>query len=419
MPRCSREGFRVVDYTVPYGKLIRIADNPMKRGINIVRAAGYVMVALMAMTGWARADQIPTQLPPAKDMLFWTPDQQAIAYRNFANIYASRLVQHGADVLALPKGAPLAVGTAQTTAEFLKANHTFGLLILHQGRIRLETYNSGLKPTDHWVSYSMSKSVTSTLIGAAIKDGKISSVDELVTKYVPELKGSGYDGVTIRQVLNMSTGVKWNENYLDRDSDTNFIVRSLAERHSGSLLEHQKGLPRAWAPDSKFDYNSGNTHILGVIISRATGKHLADYLSEKIWKPAGMESDATWVTDGETGQEFAGCCLNATLRDFGRFGLFALHEGKRGSYSAVPAGWFAEATAGSPAFKGYSFQWWLQPEKHRFAAAGVFGQNIIISPNDDTVIVMLSARPKPVDDADRGIVDRYVDAVLEAVRKSP
>ena len=393
-----------------------------------MKFAIFFTTLLLSLTGPAIADnatsarKTTTGLPPAKDMLFWTPAQQAVAFKSFDRIYASRTVHHGSDVLALPKGPELTVkyddgGVIKGTDEFMRANHVFGLLIIQKGHIRLERYLHGLKPTDRWVSFSMVKSVTSTLVGAAVADGKIQSVDDEVSKYVPELANSGYRGVTIRQVLNMSSGVKWNEDYLDRASDTNFIVNVLAERHSGELLRHQAGLPNAWKPDSKFEYNSGNSHLLGVVVSRATGKDLADYLSEKIWKPAGMEADATWVTDGDTGQEFAGCCLNATLRDFGRFGLFVMHNGERGSQDVLPKGWMQQATSGSPASKDYSFQWWLIPEKHLFEALGVFGQTIAISPADQTVVVALSTWPKPLVKAATTRLNRYIDGVLAAMRQ--
>jgi len=393
-----------------------------------MRSAACFTALLLGLTGSAivrdaaSADRITAQLPPAKEMLFWTPAQQAVAFKNFDKIYASRTVRHGSDVLALPRGSLLTVkyedgGVTRGTDDFMRANRVFGLLIIRKGHIRQERYLHGLKPSDRWVSFSMVKSVTSTLVGAAVADGKIKSVDEEVSKYVPELANSGYRGVTIRQLLNMSTGVKWNEDYLDRGSDTNFIVDVLAERRSGELLRHQVGLPNAWKPDSKFEYNSGNSHVLGVVVSRATGKDLADYLSEKIWRPAGMEADATWVTDGDTGQEFAGCCLNATLRDFGRFGLFVMNNGERGSQHVLPEGWMQEATSGSSASRIYSFQWWLIPEKHIFEAVGVFGQTIAISPADETVVVALSAWPKPIDEGAQTRLNQYIDGVLAAVRQ--
>jgi CubicO group peptidase (beta-lactamase class C family) len=250
-------------------------------------------------------------------------------------------------------------------------------------------------------------------VGAAVKDGKIRDLDEPVTAYVPALKGSAYEGVTIRQTLNMSTGVRWDENYLDPNSDTNAIVRILSKREAGGLTRHIATSPKAFEPDSKFDYNSGATHVLGEIVTAATGKRLSDYLSEKIWRPAGMQAEARWTSDG--GQEFAGCCINATLRDFGRFGLYALNDFKGADgVSIVPDGWLTQARKGSPGWKGYGYQWWIQSE-HSFAAIGVFGQMIYIEPDKDLVVVMLSAYPKPADRVYSARSQAFAEAISKAV----
>jgi CubicO group peptidase (beta-lactamase class C family) len=385
-------------------------------------AAG-VLAAAMALSAaaWAAQPATPSEaLPPADKMLFWTPEQQAVGFKNFVRLYASQRVAHGGNDRALPADPPITIrftfkGTPGDTASFMRDDRVFGLLVLKDGRIKLEEYAGGFGPTDLWTSFSAVKSMTSTLVAAALKDGKIRSLDQPITDYAPALKGSGYDGVTIQQALNMSTGVRWDEDYLDPKSDTNAIVRILAERRSSDLMAHIAQSPRAWPPGSKFDYNSGATHVLGQVVAAATGKRLADYLSEKIWVPAGMEADAAWTSDGPQGQPFAGCCLNARLRDFGRFGLYALDNftGPDG-VSRAPEGWLATARKGSPAFKGYGDQWWLLSD-HAFAAIGVFGQVVYIDPGRHLVIVTLSAYPTPLSQEDSQRAQAYFDAVAAAL----
>jgi CubicO group peptidase (beta-lactamase class C family) len=351
-------------------------------------------------------------------MLFWSPDEQEIAFKSFDRLYASRPVAAGQVVRALPAGKPLDVaftvaGVTYDVDAFMRDNRVFGLLVLKDGQVRAEKYAHGLKSTDRWTSYSVVKSMTSTLVGAALKEGKIRNLDEPVTNYVRALKGTGYEGVTIRQALNMSTGVRWDENYLDPNADINALVRLLAERRAGGLTRYVATSPKAWEPDRKFDYNTGATHVLGEVVAAATGQRLSSYLSEKVWRPAGMEADAAWTSDG--GQEFAGCCLNARLRDFGRFGLFAMNDFRGADgVSIVPDGWLQEARKGSPASSGYGYQWWITSEK-AFSAIGVFGQMIFIDPDQKLVVVLLSAFPTPSERAYAARSRAFVAAVSAAV----
>ena len=349
-------------------------------------------------------------------MLFWSPDQQAIGFKSFDKLYASRTVECGSPVWALPVDPPIDIhyryqGADGDTDSFMRDNRVFGLLVLKSGRIKLEKYAKGLTASDRWTSFSIAKSITSTLVGTALKDGKKMSRDQPVADYVPSLRGTGYDGVTIRQTLNMSTGVRWDEDYANPNSDTNKVIAIIAARQSGGMLRHIAKAPRAWPPDSQFEYNSGASDVLGHVVSAATGTHLADYLSDKVWKPAGMEADALWTTDGPDGHEFGGGFVSARLRDFGRFGLFALNNftGVDG-ISRVPDGWLNMVRGGSPASKGYGYQWWLfSPDA--FTAVGVFGQFISISPNKDLVIVMLSAYPTPLEQAFMDRAGSYAEAV--------
>jgi CubicO group peptidase (beta-lactamase class C family) len=231
------------------------------------------------------------------------------------------------------------------------------------------------------------------LVGAAIKDGYIGSVNDRVTDYLPILKGSAYDGVTIKQVLQMSSGVAWNEDYTNPQSDVARIGAVTRKSGGLGLLKYMGSLPRAAQPGEKFNYNTGETHLIGAIVRAAVGNNLATYASDKVWSKFAMEADGYWATTDAFGAEHAGCCLSATLRDYGRIGLLALRKGVLpDGTSLVPDGWFKEATAPSPANPGYGYQWWLNAEGN-FMARGIFGQSIQIYEPQNLVIVTHSLWP--------------------------
>jgi CubicO group peptidase (beta-lactamase class C family) len=287
--------------------------------------------------------------------------------------------------------------------DYLATNRVAGLLILKDGQIALEDYELGTGPDTHWASFSMAKSVASTLVGAALVDGLISSVDDPVIRYVPALRGSAYEGVSIRQLLTMSSGVRWDETYTDPKSDRRKMLDLQINGKPGDLLRYMGSLPRAAAPGAVWNYSTGETFVIGAVLEGAVHRPLADYLSQKIWSPAGMEQNATWWTDGPNGMAWAGSGIGATLRDYGRFGLLAADGGKINGHAIVPEGWFAEA--GAPHNIGgktvdYGYMWWIPPQTNpvhigAFQAQGIFGQYIYVNPRERLVIVVLSARSKP------------------------
>jgi CubicO group peptidase (beta-lactamase class C family) len=287
--------------------------------------------------------------------------------------------------------------------DYMALNRVAGLLILKDGQVVFEDYELGAGPETHWASFSMAKSISSTLVAAALQDGSIASLDDQLTKYAPAFKGSAYDGVTIRNLLQMSSGVKWDETYTDPHSDARKILDEQLLQKPGTVVRYMSALPRAAAPGSVWHYSTGETYVVGALLEGATHKPLATYLSEKIWKRVGMESDATWWLDAPNGMGLAGTGISATLRDYGRFGLFVQQDGVIDGERIVPRGWFLEA--GSPKVIGgkpvnYGYLWWPMPEGdpvHRgaFQAVGIFGQHLYINPAEKLVIVVLSARPKP------------------------
>lgn len=330
------------------------------------------------------------------EVLFWSQQQRDDNFRAMEKIFPGHIVKAGKKVRALPKGKPLAVPEADIDA-FMKGQNVAGLIVLQDGKVRLERYARGYGPEGRWTSFSVAKSFTSTLVGAALEDGYINSIADPVTKYIPELAGSGYDGVSVEQLLTMTSGVKWNEDYTDPNSDVARMFLEPVPAGQDPTVFYMKKLPRETAPGTKWVYKTGETNLIGVLVMRATGKPLATYLSEKVWKPYGMERDAFWMVD-PSGHEVSGCCLSVSLRDYARLGQFAME----GGHGAVPSTWYNIATSphadiGVPGY-GYGFQWWTYPEG-RWGAQGIFGQSIRVDPKKHMVIAVSAAAPKASDPA--------------------
>ena len=327
-------------------------------------------------------------LPTDRDVLSWQQDQREAAFRAMDRmpvLAKASSVTASPTPLPLPAGQPLEIPGID---EYLRQQNTAGLVILQDGRVRFERYGLGFDAAGRWTSFSVAKSFTSTLVGAAIQDGHIKSLEDKVSAYLPGLRGSAYDDVTVRQLLTMSSGVRWNEDYEDPEADVAQFNNATPEAGMDATVSYLRKLPRAHPPGELWNYNTGETNLIGVLVSAATGKPLAQYLQEKIWHPAGMESQATWLL-GRTGNEIAGCCLQASTRDFARFGLFVLANGASSGQQVVPPDWFAQATRkqkdiGDPG-RGYGFQWWTYDDGS-VAAQGIFGQGIYIDPQRRLVI---------------------------------
>lgn len=245
------------------------------------------------------------------------------------------------------------------------------------------------------------KSMTAILVGAALHDGALTSIDEDVSRYLPELERSAYDAVTIRHLLTMSSGVAWNEDYADKNSDVNRYSRSLADGVPGGVLNLMKSLKRLHPPGTNFLYNSGDTYLLGAVVTRAVGTTLAEYMSKKIWQPVGMEYDGFYTLESEGGQEIGGSRAGMTLRDFGRFAQFVLDDGKVGGVRVLPVGWIDEVSTPAfttPVVEGsnithYGYSWWLG--EGVMSAIGHAGQRIDIFREEDLIVVTLGAFPQP------------------------
>lgn len=337
------------------------------------------------------AEELARLQQAGASVLFWSQAQRDRDFRQMETIFPAHVVKARGPVRLLSTGKALAIDPATVDA-YMKAWNTAGLIVLKDGKVVLERYGLGFDAKGRWTSFSVAKSFTSTLVGAAIKDGSIKSLSDPVTRYIPELAGSGYDGVTVQQLLTMTSGVKWNEDYTDPNSDVARMLSVAVKPGEDTTVAYMKTLPSESAPGTKWVYKTGETNLIGVLVHRATGRVLSNYLSEKVFGPAGMERDAIWMTD-QSGQEVSGCCLSLSLRDYARMGQFALEGGK----NAVPSGWFADATrehapTGRPGF-GYGYQWWAYPGG-LYGAQGIFGQSITVDPTKKIVVVILSSWPK-------------------------
>lgn len=369
--------------------------------------------------GYKPPQLIPSNYNPPF-LLGLSPERQLEIYPRIEKFFIGQTAKRGPTESSIPVAskpiAPSITFRGQTYADveaFMNAARITGVLVLKNGEIVLERYAFGRTASDRWTSFSVGKSVTALLVGAAIQDGYILSLDEPVTKYIPELAGSAYEGVNIRQLLTMTSGVKWNEDYTDPNSDVVQSAIQPGEPGMNPTVSYMRKLPRAAAPGTVFSYKTGETDMAGVLVANATGRGLAQYLSEKIWVPYGMDQDAFWVVDAGS-LERGGCCISLSLRDYGRVAQFVLGGGVAGGKQVVPAWYLKEATSNRlapPATGSYGYFWWVDGAD-AFSARGIYGQSIQVIPSERLVVVTNSAFPDAVGPA--GI--EAMAALLTAVR---
>jgi CubicO group peptidase (beta-lactamase class C family) len=337
--------------------------------------------------------------------LRWTPEQQIIGYRQRERIDPVRAVGSGADFRRLPLSIQQISpnwdwqGKAMDVDSYMALQRTSGVAVLKNRQLILERYGLGRTSQDRWVSASIAKSITAILLGAAIEDGFIRGMDSFVTDYIPGLQGSAYDGVTIYQLMTMTTGIKWNEDYTDPNSDDAQILSSPYSDGIDPVVAYMRKLPRAFEPGTKFQYKTGDSNVAGTLVANAVGRSLSEYLSEKVWQPFGMEQDAFWMVNSG-GREYGGFGLIMTLRDYARVGQFMLEGGKAGGRQVLPSDWLADSTTAHVALPattlgpiGYGYHWWIY--RNGYAALGHSGQAIHVFPDDNVVIAINSAWYEP------------------------
>ncbi|MEO0465935.1 MAG: serine hydrolase [Pseudomonadota bacterium] len=393
----------------------------MKRILMIAGVLALIFGAVWWSIGsdWRR---LLTSPPTDSDVLFWSQSQREAGFRMMDRLpfmVQTRAIPAGDVVAPLTVGQPLELGMDVNTY-MAEQNHA-SLVILQDGNLRLEAYGLDFTEDGRWTSFSVAKSLTSTLVGAAIKDGYIQSLDADVTDYIEGLKGSSYDGVTVAQLLSMSSGVAWNEDYSDPQSDVALFSTHESDDGLPPVVSYMSKLGRAHPAGKVWNYSTGETNLIGILVSEATGKPLADYLAETIWGPYGMEQDATWLLTPD-GREISGCCIQAATRDFARFGQFILEGAIIDGQSVVPNGWLDTATLSQieTPFRGegYGYQWWTYDDG-TFAARGIFGQGIFIDRERNLVVAMNSNWTTALgaeggERGDREAFYRKVQAVIDA-----
>ncbi|AZV80511.1 class C beta-lactamase-related serine hydrolase [Parasedimentitalea marina] len=366
----------------------------MRRVLKIIVRTGLVLAIVIVALGLWKREEIFRLL--AVNSLF--SEEKIVG--NFSNMegafVTTPLARGDKGISPLPQGGDMTLPAG--TDQWIQDRAVTSLLVLQNGEIRHESYYLGTAPNDRRVSWSVAKSYLSALFGVLLDEGAIASLDDPVTKYAPLLKGGAYDGASIRNVLNMASGVTFDEDYFDYDSDINRMGRVLAL--GGTLDQFAADLTGSFAtPGDTWQYVSIDTHVIGMVIRGATGRDVPSLLSEKILVPLGLERDGYYITDG-AGVAFVLGGLNFTTRDFARFGQMVAQNGSYGGQQIVPPHWIAESTRPSAPTaagkKGYGYQWWIPVGAHdgEFMAHGVYGQYIYIDQTRNVVIVSTGADRK-------------------------
>lgn len=336
------------------------------------------------------------------------PDEMVATMSTDGGWFPSRTIARAPAASVLKRSGqglpPLAIqdhGTSFDLYDYLSVNRVAGLMVLRDGEVVQETYSLGIGPQAMWNSCSLAKSVAATLVGVALREGAIASLDDPVTRYAP--LGGVYAQVSIRQLLHMASGIRWREAYTDPTSDRRQLLEIQMQWQKGGIARHMAALPAETAPGQSWTYNTGESYLVSAVMEGATGTNLADYLSTRLWSRMGAEADATWWSESSDGMTVSGSGMHATMRDYARFGQFVLDGGRIGGETLLPDGWSDEA--GSPFLIGetlvpYGYMWWIpvldDPAlKGTFQAEGIYGQYIHINPQKRLVVVVLSARSKP------------------------
>lgn len=361
------------------------------------------------------ADGPPSDVPVAVQVLRWhmlDDGVSTLTFRTMDQLFTTRTVAAAGTPWQLPRTDHALDfsyefgGQRHTADEFAARTYTNALLVMKDGRILSENYYNGSDAGTRFMGWSMTKSITSTLVGAALADGLIQSLDDPIIRYLPELRGGGYDGATIRQILQMRSGVDYAERYdfANPGAAARNHIAALV-KNSARFADAARTIPRAHPPGQEFAYKTLDTAVLGWLIERVTGGSVAAYTTRKLWEPLGAEADGYYIMDGPPGtsREFSGAGFNATLRDWARFGQMMLDQGVADGRRIVSSEWASAASApavAEGADGGYGLQWWTMADSDAYAAIGLQGQFVYIDPQTRTVIVKLSHFPPGRTDAD-------------------
>ena len=358
-----------------------------------------VLCLFVALPSAARGQGTQTIGQRREAVLFWPQAQREAQFRQMGTLFPSDRAARGTHVHALPQGRPLAMPGQDASAwlaSYMDQHRLAGVMVLQHGRVRLQRYALGFGPAQRWESFSVAKSVTSTLLGIALQRGDIHSLDDTLGTYIPELRDSAYAKVTVQQLLTMTSGVHWNEDYADAKSDVAQMYMHACVDGQAHILSYLKKQPRQWPAGTHWNYNTAETDLLGILVQRATHRSLAAYLSETLWRPYGMAADAYWIKDECDGSDDGGSGLSATLGDYARLGQFMLDGGRIAGRPVVARAWLdgavhAHARTDAPD-RGYGYLWWTDTDGS-YAAIGIFGQMVYVDPSRRLVIAQAASWP--------------------------
>ncbi len=356
-----------------------------------------------------------------ESLLFWSVAEKERRFPQMHRIFPSSEVATGGVThpLEMDRHIQPKLPEGGSVSSYMEKNNIGGLIVLKDNKIKLEAYGDGVDRKTVWTSFSVAKSVTSMLLGVALKDGIIEDLNDPLSKYIWELKGRDYGNVSVRQLLTMTSGIQWNEDYSDPNADVAQMYLQPCQDEEPHILTYMKNLKAIENGAGNFNYSTGETDLLGLLIQRATGKDLAEYLSEKIWKPYGMEHTAYWLADECSMLNLGGSGLSATLRDYARLGTVMLNHGKVGDKELFSENWTKDATsvlvpAGADG-GGYGYLWWRFADGS-YAAFGIFGQMIYINPKTQVVIAQFAAWPQAGSKELSAERAAFIAAVEEALR---
>ena len=368
-----------------------------------VLAVIVVAIAVIGIAKWREINRVRFVTS------MFSGEEQVERFRNMEDYFPVRAFRRSGPVSELRQGDELGLpetyqyaGETRSTAALLDETDTTSLLVVRRdGTLIYENYWRGNDRDTHWISWSVGKSFLSMLVGIALGEGAIESLDDALERYAPELAGTAYEGVTVKDALEMSSGVGWNEDYSDPESDIARFGRALAL--GDSMIEFAKTLSRKHQPGTVNYYNSMDAQVLGLVLERATGMSPGDYLEDRVWSRIGAEHDGYWILD-DTGAELAAGGVYVTARDYARFGLLYLNEGAWNGSEIVPADWVTASHTpdadrlmpgereDSDTVWGYGYLWWLpRAADGPFAAVGIYNQFVYIDPESQLVIVKTSA----------------------------
>lgn len=389
----------------------------MMFGFSRAARVALAPLALLMIPGASTAQQalppplaggLASDVPVAVQILRWhmlDGDVNALTFRSMDTLFTTRTVARAGQTWALPR-ADHALdfsysfqGKTYSAEQFLERTYTNALLVMKDGKIVSERYRNNSNERTRFMGWSMTKSITSILIGSALTEKRIHSLDDPIVRYLPELKGSGYDGATVRHILQMRSGVDYEERY-DFDNPgaaaTNHI--NALVKNATRFADAARSVKRLHTPGEVFQYKTLDTAVLGWLLERVSGMPIAAYTASRLWEPLGAEADGFYIMDGlpGVGREFNGAGFNATLRDFARVGLLMLNRGKANGRQIVSPEWVAESTRPTDATAtgpmGYGYQWWTLGGAS-YSAIGLQGQYIFVDPASRTVVVKLSYFP--------------------------